>query len=64
MTTNSLYWPLSPFHYKPPQCVVKIMLNPEPHGNKIYNLVGEYQAGNQLVSAAGLWPRLPHRHQR
>lgn len=25
------------------------MMDPEPHANKIYNMVGEYQAGNQIV---------------
>ena len=26
-----------------------ILANPAPHANKVYNLIGEYQAGNQIV---------------
>eukprot|EP00043_Microstomoeca_roanoka_P017128 m.177611 g.177611 ORF g.177611 m.177611 type:complete len:312 (+) comp16575_c0_seq2:2081-3016(+) len=28
-----------------------IMVDPEPHANKTYNLVGEYQQGNQIASS-------------
>ena len=30
------------------------MMDPEPHANKIYNMVGEYQAGNQIVRSWGV----------
>ncbi|EGD82948.1 hypothetical protein PTSG_12041 [Salpingoeca rosetta] len=29
----------------------KILVDPTPHGNKTYNLIGEYQQGNQLASS-------------
>ncbi len=31
------------------KCAAAILANPEPHANKTYNLIGEYQAGNQIV---------------
>ena len=32
------------------QCIANIMVNPEPHGGKTYNLIGEYQSGSFIVN--------------
>ena len=34
----------------PLQCAAYILANPEPHAGKTYNLIGERQAGRQIVS--------------
>jgi hypothetical protein len=31
------------------QIIAKLLVKPEPHAGKTYNLIGEYQAGNQIV---------------
>jgi len=45
------------------ECAAQIMMDPEPHANKIYNMVGEYQAGNQIASAIAMKAGVHCRYQ-
>jgi len=61
MKAGSLYYPLGhgtekgrlahvDFH-DVGKVIACILANPEPHANKVYNLIGEYHAGNQIAGA-------------
>jgi len=41
------------------KCIAHILVNPEPHAGKIYNLIGEFQAGNQLAAAITMKAGVP-----
>eukprot|EP00042_Codosiga_hollandica_P040841 m.357095 g.357095 ORF g.357095 m.357095 type:complete len:310 (-) comp55965_c0_seq1:296-1225(-) len=32
------------------RCIARILINPEPHAGKVYTLIGEIQAGNQIAA--------------